>query len=84
MGPKNKHRELKIKKKKKGFLASSTLLHAYLNVLCQGVEDLLGHCQRSGEVPLACFIHDILPRVIPVEITDGLLMEEDKTVQCSR
>lgn len=59
---------------KKCLLATTILHHADLYVLCQGVEDLLGHCQRSGEVPLPCFIHDILPRVVPVEITDGFLM----------
>lgn len=47
----------------------------YLDVLCQRVEDLLGHRQSPGEVLLARFIYDILPRVVPVEVADGLLME---------
>lgn len=50
----------------------------YLYVLCKRVEDLLGHCQSPGEVPLTCFVDNVLPRVIPVEITDGFLREESK------
>lgn len=45
----------------------------HLNVLCEGVEDLLGHPDGLGEVVLPLIINHILPRVIPVEVTDGLL-----------
>lgn len=41
-----------------------------LNVLSERVEDLLGHFDGLGEVVLAMFINHILPRVVPVEITD--------------
>lgn len=62
---------------KKCPLATSVVHHTDLYVLRQGVEDLLGHCQGPGEVPLACFIHDILPRVVPVEITYGFLIRRN-------
>ena len=45
----------------------------YLNVFSQGVEDLLGHGQRLGEVDLPRLVDDVLPRVVPVEVTDGFL-----------
>ena len=52
----------------------------YLYIFSQGVEDLLGHCQRSGEVPLTRFIYHILSRVVPVEVTDGFLNFEN--IEC--
>lgn len=45
----------------------------YLNVLCESVEDLFGYIDCFGEIPLALFIDDVFPRVVPVEIADGLL-----------
>lgn len=45
----------------------------YLNVLCESVEDLFGYIDCFGEIPLALFIDDVFPRIVPVEITDGLL-----------
>lgn len=48
----------------------------HLYVLGQRVEDLLGHGQSSGEVPLAGLINDVLTGVVPVEVADGFLTEE--------
>lgn len=45
----------------------------YLNVLCESVEDLFGYIDCFGEIPLALFIDDVFPRIVPVEIADGLL-----------
>ena len=42
----------------------------YLDVLSEGVEDLLGHSQGFGEVDLSWLVNHVFPRVIPVEITD--------------
>lgn len=46
---------------------------AHLDVFCECVKDLLGNTHSLGEMPLSMFIHLLFPRVIPVEITDGLL-----------
>lgn len=46
---------------------------AHLNIFCECVEDLLGNTNRLGEMPLPVLIHLLLPGVIPVEITNGLL-----------
>lgn len=46
---------------------------SYLDILSECIEDLLGHIYCLGEIPLALLIDNILPRIIPVEITDGLL-----------
>ena len=48
-------------------------LSPHLYVFCQAVEDLLGHRHGLGEVPLAWLINDVFSRVVPVEVTDGLL-----------
>lgn len=56
-----------------------TLTHTtepHLDVLCQAVEHLLGHRHGFGEIPLARLINDVLPGVVPVEVTDGLLRTE--------
>jgi len=50
-------------------------LFSYLDVLSERVENLLGHIYCLGEVSLALLINNILPRIIPVEITDGFLEE---------
>lgn len=47
--------------------------HQYLDIFCQAVENLFSNRHGLREVPLAWFINDILPRVIPVEVTDRLL-----------
>lgn len=45
----------------------------YLDVLREAVEHLFSHRHGLGKVPLALLLNDILARVVPVEITDGLL-----------
>ena len=46
---------------------------AHLDVLGQAVEDLLGHGHGLGEVALPLLVDHVLPRVVPVEVADGLL-----------
>lgn len=46
------------------------LCGTYLDVFCKRIENLLGDCQSFGEIVLSRFINDVLPRIIPVEITD--------------
>lgn len=41
-----------------------------LNILCEGVKDLLCYLNCFGEIPLSLFINDVFPRIIPIEITD--------------
>lgn len=54
--------------------SNSDLLHEfYLNVFSESVKYLFCHCHGLGEVLFPWFINDILPRVIPIEITDRLL-----------
>lgn len=47
---------------------------SYLDVLCESVENLFGNIYCLGEVPLALLVNNVLPRIIPVEITDRLLV----------
>lgn len=46
---------------------------AHLDVLGEAVEDLLGHGHGLGEVALPLLVDHVLPRVVPVEVADGLL-----------
>ena len=46
---------------------------SHLDVLRQRIEHLLGHVDGLGEVPLSLLVDHLLPRVVPVEVTDGLL-----------
>lgn len=48
-------------------------LSLYLDVLSERIENLLGHIYCLGKIPLALLIDNIFPRIIPVEVTDGLL-----------
>lgn len=50
----------------------------YLDVLSEAVEHLLSHRHGLGKVPLALLLNDILARVVPVEIADGLLGGADR------
>ncbi len=50
----------------------------YLDVLCEGIENLLGHIYCFGKIPLALLINNVFPRIIPVEITDRLLEESEE------
>lgn len=59
------------------FNTDDCIVCPYLDVLSEGIENLLGHIYCLGEIPLALLINHIFPRIIPVEITDGLL-EENK------
>lgn len=52
--------------------------HFYLNVFGETVENLLGHRHGFGEVLFAWLIDHVLARVVPVEITDGLLQGEKR------
>lgn len=45
----------------------------YLYVLGEAVEHLFSHRHGLGEVPLALLLNDVLARVVPVEVADGLL-----------
>lgn len=45
----------------------------YLDVLGEAVEHLFSHRHGLGKVPLALLFNDILARVVPVEVADGLL-----------
>lgn len=49
------------------------MLLFYLYVLRQRVENLLGHWQSSGEVPLSGLVDDVFTGVVPVKVTDGFL-----------
>lgn len=53
----------------------------YLDILCQAVENLFSNRHGLREVPLAWFINDILPWVIPVEVTDRLLRPKKTRVR---
>lgn len=53
--------------------ANSALISTYLDVLCKRIKDLLGDCQSFREIVLSRFINDVLSRVVPIEIADGLL-----------
>lgn len=46
---------------------------AYLNVLSQWVEYLLGNRQSFGEVDSSSLVDDIFARVVPVEVADRFL-----------
>lgn len=48
----------------------------YLNVFRQTVKYLLGHRHGFGEILFARLINHVLARIVPVEITDGLLQGE--------
>lgn len=45
----------------------------YLDILSEAVEHLFSHRHGLGKVPLALLLNDILARVVPVEVADGLL-----------
>lgn len=54
----------------------------YLDVLSEAVEHLFSHRHGLGKVPLALLLNDILARVVPVEITDGLLGDGQRVRGC--
>ena len=46
---------------------------AYLCILCEGAEDLFGHLEGLQEVLSALQVNCLIVRVVPVEVTNGLL-----------
>lgn len=59
-------------------ITSSHLKKKYLNILCKSIEDLLSHIYSFGEITLTLLINHVLPRIVPVKITDGLLVKKLK------
>lgn len=66
------------------FNNDSSSVFSYLDVLCECIENLLGHIYCLGEIPLALLINNIFPRIVPVEITDRLLEESEEEVEGGR
>lgn len=56
------------------------MIGIYLDVLRECVEHLLRHLDGFGKVTLALLIYDVLARVVPIEITNGLLENKDHAV----
>lgn len=56
----------------------TTSAFCYLDVFGECIKNLLGHIYCLREIPLALFINNIFARIIPVEITDGLLDESEE------
>lgn len=48
----------------------------YLDILCESIENLFCNLDSFGKISLSLLINNILPRIIPIEITDGFLKKE--------
>lgn len=63
------------------YIADLTVLtensHSCLNILSEWVEYLFSYRQSFGEVDFSSLINDVFARVVPIEVTDRFLKEED-------
>lgn len=58
-------------------------VRVYLDILCESVKHLFCYLDCFGEVPLPLLIDHVFPRVVPIEIADGLLEERPRgKAQC--
>lgn len=50
----------------------------YLDILCKSIENLFCNLDGFGKISLSLLINNILPRIIPIEITNGFLKKTNK------